>query len=43
MREQIVHEARDKLGDVRTCCSENARKGKSGLQVINAQLLDGDR
>ena len=39
MRKQVVHEARDKLSDIRTCSSEDARKGKSSLQAINALTL----
>jgi hypothetical protein len=40
MREQVDHEGRDKVSDLRTCSSEDARKGKSGLQAIDAQLLN---
>jgi hypothetical protein len=43
MRQQVVHESRDKLSDLRTCSSEDTRKGKSSLQAINAQLLDENR
>ena len=43
MREQVVHESRDELSDLRTCSSEDTRKGKSSLQVINARLLDENR
>jgi hypothetical protein len=43
MREQVDHEGRDKLSDLRTCSSEDARKGKSSLQAIDAQLQDENR
>ena len=40
MREQVDHERRDKFSNLRACSSEDARKGKASLQVIDAQLLD---
>jgi hypothetical protein len=39
MRKQVDHERRDKFSNLRTCSSEDARKGKASLNVIGAQLL----
>lgn len=43
MREQVDHKGRDKVSDLRTCSSKDARKGKSSLQAINAQLLNDNQ
>ena len=40
MREKVDHERRDKFSNLRPCSSEDARKGKASLQVIDTQLLD---
>ena len=40
MREQIEHECRNKVGDLRTCSGKDTCKRKPSLQAIDAQLLD---
>lgn len=43
MREQVDHQRRDKFSNLRACSSEDARKGKTSLQAIDAQLVTKNR
>ena len=40
MCEKVDHERRDKFSNFRACSSEDARKGKASLRIIDTQLLD---
>ncbi len=43
MRKQVDHEGRNKLSDLRSCSSKDARESKPSLQAVDAQLPDGNR
>ncbi len=43
MREQVDHERRDNLSNLRTCSSKDACKSKPSLQAIDAQSLNSNR